>query len=357
MKVVLISLGGLLLKMHLASSDGQVHEMVSHLGTTHLALEPVIISTFRLFSENHPVFRLLKPHMRQTIAINELGRRTLLNDGGFFDEITSLGMVGTMRLIEVSWDTFNYSERSFPMMNEVRGFPEVPRRHIATEFDTLPGYLYRDYGYMVWNSIYRYTTKVIEKYYPTDDLIEKDILLQRWAHEIAHEDFGNLRGFPSSIKTKQQLIDTCAIFINTASAQHSAVNFGQFDYYGFIPFRPLALSLPMPPSKEDMAWDYVLRALPGLYKTLKQMTITYILSNPPKFVMQEDPRTKTFLGNTIGEAFDLTESYWAPSFEKEWRELVDELKKHTEEMITYNLINGYEYNYLFADDIALSIAI
>jgi len=344
-------------KMHLASADSQIHEMISHLGTTHLALEPICIATFRIFGEDHPLFRLLKPHTRQTISINELGRRTLLNKGGFFDTITSLGMVGTLRLIEEAWKTYNYSQRAFPILCESRGFPEVPREKIATYQDILPGYLYRDYGYMIWNALKSYVTEVIENNFVSDNDVAKDVLIQRWAYEISHPDFGNLPGFPSKILTKQHLIDVCTNFINTASAQHSAVNFGQFDYYGFIPMRPLSLFRPMPEDTTHLNWTYVLDALPDVVRTIKQMIITYILSTTPSIVYLQDQKAKTYLGNTLSEALDLTESFWKPEFTNEWKKLDEALRQATEYMISYNLIHGYSYHYLYPSDIALSVAI
>jgi len=345
--------------MHLASSDGQVHEMVSHLGSTHLALEPVCIATFRIFDQNHPIFLLLKPHMRQTIAINELGRRTLLNKGGFFDSITSLGMVGTLRLMEVAWKNFRYMERSFPIMSQSRGFPKVPQEKIATSDDTLPGYLYRDYGYIIWDAIYLYVEQVIEKVYLNDKAVADDFLLQKWAYEISHKDFGNLPGFPSKILTKKELIDVCAIFINTASAQHSAVNFGQFDFYGFIPYRPLALVKKMPDITTNLTMSYVIDALPNRIRTLKQMAITYVLSMHPSVVPSSllNPKLGTYLGTKLSEALDITEVFWQPHYQNEWEKLYITLRDATNYMINYNKIHGYVYKYLYLDDIALSIAI
>lgn len=73
--------------------------MVSHLGLTHLLIEPIIVSVHRQFNKSHPIYKILKPHMRQTLAINELGRRTLLNRGGLFDRTTAVGRDGALLLI------------------------------------------------------------------------------------------------------------------------------------------------------------------------------------------------------------------------------------------------------------------
>jgi len=344
-------------KMHLASSDSQVHEMVTHLGTTHLALEPICIATFRNFAEDHRLFLLLKPHTRQTIAINELGRRTLLNPDGFFDSITALGTRGTLKLIQEVWRTFNFSDRSLPRLIETRGFKKIEKENLGSSEDILPGYLYRDYGFMVWDALKRYTASVIDQIYKRDEDVKNDIDLQRWAFEIGSVDMGNLKGFPDHFHTKKDLIETVTTFIFTASAQHSAVNFGQFDFYGFIPYRPLALTQPMPENVRTITWEYVMSALPNLKRTLDQMTITYLLSRSPSIVLNADPRAQTYLGSNIKEALDISESYWKPYYISQWKALDKELREAQEFMVQYNNINGYNYRYLYYDDIAMSIAI
>jgi len=113
--------------MHIVSSDAQIHEMIVHLGLTHFLMEPIIIGTFRQFDSSHVVFKILKPHMRQTIAINEFGRLRLLDSGGFFDTITSLGTNGTLALIEWFWQNeFNFEKFAFPRELLSRGFRRIP---------------------------------------------------------------------------------------------------------------------------------------------------------------------------------------------------------------------------------------
>jgi hypothetical protein len=43
------------------------------------------------------------------------------------------------------------------------------------------------------------------------------------------------------------------------SAQHAAVNFGQFDFYGFIPNRPMVLLKPMPTDKTALTDMYIVK--------------------------------------------------------------------------------------------------
>ena len=51
-------------------------------------MEPIVIAFYRQFSENHNLYKFMRPHFKHTLAINDLGRSTLLRDeNSSFDRI------------------------------------------------------------------------------------------------------------------------------------------------------------------------------------------------------------------------------------------------------------------------------
>lgn len=62
-----------------------------HIGRlrTHACTEPYVIATNRHLSEMHPIYRLLKPHLRYTMEINALARKSLINAGGTIESAFS----------------------------------------------------------------------------------------------------------------------------------------------------------------------------------------------------------------------------------------------------------------------------
>jgi lipoxygenase len=48
-------------------------------------MEPFIIAAHRQMSAMHPIFKLLKPHMRYTLKINALARQILINGDGVIE--------------------------------------------------------------------------------------------------------------------------------------------------------------------------------------------------------------------------------------------------------------------------------
>ena len=59
-------------------ADANFNEAVSHLGRTHLFIEPFIIATHNQLSPTHPLFILLTPHFEGTLAINDAAQRRLI---------------------------------------------------------------------------------------------------------------------------------------------------------------------------------------------------------------------------------------------------------------------------------------
>ena len=53
----------------------------------------------RNLPDPHPIFKLLRPHFRYTMAINTRGRATLINDGGILDKLFAIGGKGKFELI------------------------------------------------------------------------------------------------------------------------------------------------------------------------------------------------------------------------------------------------------------------
>ncbi len=60
-------------KMWVRVADAQIHQIVSRHLHTHLVMEVLAVATMRNLPRVHPVYKLLVPHLRYTIAVNSLG--------------------------------------------------------------------------------------------------------------------------------------------------------------------------------------------------------------------------------------------------------------------------------------------
>lgn len=286
-------------KLYVQVADTTQHELLTHLCYTHLAMEAFAIATPRQLPSNHPLYRLLKPHLGFLLAINTRGNDILLGEGAAIDQLMAPTREASIAVMNRA-----YRERSF----QSYAFPtDVSNRGVEPEF--LPDYPYREDAQLLWDAIVRYVTAYLKRYYLDDRAVQRDVYLQNWAAELgaplsdraANEfaqapnwmpqevvaqaglsikelpDFPRVPGFPTvdhpgEIKTLQQAIEVATQIIFTCSAQHAAVNFSQFDYFGYAPNAPLAAY-----AQPDAATS-VAHLLPPLEQELGQMELTFALS-------------------------------------------------------------------------------
>ena len=286
-------------KLFVQVADITQHELLTHLCYTHLAMEAFAIATPRRLPSNHPVYRLLKPHFRFLLAINTRGNAILLGQGAAIDAL----MAPTR---EASIAVMNRAYRDRPF--ESYALPtDLKQRGIEAEF--LSDYPYRDDAQLLWDAITRYVTAYLQRYYEDDLAVQQDPDLQAWAAELGAPlktrsrdeftqapdwispeiaaqvglsidelpDHPRVPGFPTvknpgTIATLQQLIDAATQIIFTCSAQHAAVNFSQFDYFGYVPNAPLAAY-----TQPDVSVS-LKEMLPKPAQDLAQMQLTFALS-------------------------------------------------------------------------------
>ncbi|KAK7175682.1 hypothetical protein R3I93_000062 [Phoxinus phoxinus] len=262
----------MLAKMWVKSADFIVHQLVTHLLKTHLISEVFEMAMYRQLSKVHPVYKLLKPHVRFTMAINEVARGNLINENGVISEISSLNTNGTNEVIKRAMETLTYESLCFPETIKDRGMEDV-----------LLKYYYRDDGMRIWEEIHSFVSAVVEIYYDSDEAVQEDVEIQGFV-EDCRSGMNKSQKFPESLKTREELVKYLTVVIFNASAQHAAVNFGQFDWYGWVPNSPSTMRKPPPEQKGTVDMDYIMESLPDRKCSRKVLETTWTLS---RFQMKE----------------------------------------------------------------------
>jgi len=159
--------------------------------------------------------------------------------------------------------------------------------------DPLPNYLYRDYGFLIWNAMHDYVLEIIRQIYKTDEGVRSDERLVALIDELYDPAMGNLPGERDQLDSIANLTEFIAGLMFTCSAGHSVVNFGQFDYYAFIPNRPLFMRRPMPDDERLVTMEYVMSALPDRDGTQEiiAMARTLTLLEPTSLLDDLRPQT------------------------------------------------------------------
>ncbi|XP_042506876.1 linoleate 13S-lipoxygenase 3-1, chloroplastic-like [Macadamia integrifolia] len=276
-----------LAKAHVCSNDAGVHQLVNHWLRTHACIEPFILAAHRQLSAMHPIFKLLDPHMRYTMEINALARQILINAGGVIESCFTPGQC----CMEISAAAY----RNFWRF-DLEGLPaDLLRRGMAVKDSTRPhgiklvmeDYPYANDGLLVWSAIESWVRTYVNRYYPDSTVIRSDSELQDWYSEainVGHADLRQESWWPK-LSEPEDLTSILTTLIWLASAQHAALNFGQYPYGGYVPNRP-PLMRRLIPAEGDPDYAYFMAdpqrfffsALPSLLQSTQFMAVVDTLS-------------------------------------------------------------------------------
>ncbi|KAK1683493.1 hypothetical protein QYE76_044341 [Lolium multiflorum] len=276
-----------LAKAHVCSNDAGVHQLVNHWLRTHACMEPFIIAAHRQMSAMHPIFKLLKPHMRYTLKINALARQILINGDGVIES----GFTPGRYCMEMS----SYAYDNLWRLDQ-EGLPaDLIRRGMAVEDASQPhglrllieDYPYATDGLLLWSAISRWCEAYVAAYYQSDEAVRADYELQSWYTEAVQSGHPDKRDAPwwPRLSTPADLASLLTTLVWLCSAQHAALNFGQYPLGGYIPNRP-PLMRRLVPTEGDAEYEHLvadphrfyLSALPGLTQTTTFMTVIDTLS-------------------------------------------------------------------------------
>lgn len=322
----------LLAKMFIKNADGLDHQAVHHLMKTHFLSEVYTVATLRCFPVIHPIYKLLFPHFRYTLHINTGGRTSLFGPKGALS-ISSPGYDGLIELMRRALSELTYSSLCLPDNIAARGLMSIP------------DFYYRDDGMKLWSIINSFVKAVVDHFYPSDRDVQKDTELQEWISEIfTHGVLGNkASGFPSCFNTVEEVIKFCTVVIFTATAQHAAVNNGQYDYNSWLPNGSLLLHKPPPTIKGQSTTETILETLPDVGETVVFSAILWLLS--------EKYSDEVPLGAYPEERFD------EPAVKRMIQEFQAELSYLSEEITARNAELKIPYTYLNPKEIENSITI
>ncbi len=238
-------------------------------------MEAYAVGTQRNLPDPHPIYKLLRPHFRYTMAINTRARATLINPGGIIDRFFGIGGEGVAKAFKRCGATYNVHTSNIKRSAEERGVDDA---------EQLPGYYYRDDGIKVWDALENYAEDIINEFYQTDEDVASDDELQAWAKDIHTNGFPEFEsapaghGFPDKMSSKEELKTYCTLIMFTGSAQHASVNFMQYYYYRFAPNAPFGVRQPPPTKKGVVDYQFLLNTLPDEDTAINSIGTTHLLS-------------------------------------------------------------------------------
>jgi arachidonate 15-lipoxygenase len=255
-------------------ADANFHEVVSHLGRTHLFIEPFVIATHSQLSPTHPLFVLLTPHFEGTLAINDAALRALIVSRGLVDRL-SASSIDQSRVFAVK------AAQSYQLNINTSTLPQTLAQRGVDDTRRLPDYPYRDDALLLWGAISRWVEDYVNHYYPSDAAVQDDVELQNWVAELVAHDGGRLNniGAANRISRRAQLVELVTLICFTASVQHAAVNYPQGATMTYTPAMSLAGYSPLSAPQEGFSEGAFLKFLPPLDSAKVQLDILYLLGS------------------------------------------------------------------------------
>uniref|UniRef100_A0A8C5WB62 Uncharacterized protein n=1 Tax=Leptobrachium leishanense TaxID=445787 RepID=A0A8C5WB62_9ANUR len=261
-----------LAKIWVRYAEFQLHELDHHLLRTHLLAEVICLATVRNLPTQQPLLKLLLPHFDFTLEINILARSQLIGPGGLFDKAFVTGNGGVPILVRKALERLTYTSLCLPDDLKDRGMESIPKHY------------YREDGMKIWSAMEKFASDIVNYYYKDDDMVSKDPELQAWIKEIFQRGFleRESSGIPSSLRSRVEVIKFATMVMFSCSAQHAAVNSGQFDFYSWMPNAPSSLRQPPPTKKGVTTFQSILDAMPEMNTTALAMVTVWLLSKEPE---------------------------------------------------------------------------
>ncbi|MQL99797.1 hypothetical protein Taro_032526 [Colocasia esculenta] len=280
-----------LAKAHVCSNDAGVHQLVNHWLRTHASMEPFILAAHRQLSAMHPIFKLLHPHMRYTLETNALARQILISGGGVIESFFTPGPVAMEMSSAAYASAWRFDQESLPADLIRRGMAEPDPTQPHGLRLTIKDYPYANDGLLIWDAISTWVRKYIEAHYPTAASVASDVELQAWYAEAIRVGHGDVKDAPwwPRLATPDDLAGMLTTLVWLASAQHAALNFGQYPLGGYIPNRPPLMRRLIPEEGDPEYTNFVadpqrffLASMPSLLQTAMFMTVIDTLSTHSK---------------------------------------------------------------------------
>jgi arachidonate 15-lipoxygenase len=248
------------------------HEVLTHLGFTHLISEAVLLAAVRNLASVHPVAVLLRRHFEGTMSINKLAVELLIQPGKAVEYLIGSDLKSTYPWLAEQRKNFSFTGNYLPAKLARSGTDSLAK---------LPYYPYRDDGLLLWTAVRRWASEFVAGYYGSDADVREDHELQAWAAEVASPEGGAIRDFgatPGEIADRVDLAEILTMVIWTAGPQHAVVNFAQKDHLAYLPANPLAGYTEEPRGRDHTEADW-LANLPPLDVAVQQLCVMTFLGS------------------------------------------------------------------------------
>jgi arachidonate 15-lipoxygenase len=204
------------------------HETIAHLGACHMTIEPMVVAAHRQLAPNHPLLKLLEPHFRFTININDSALHSLIVPGGVVATNVGPDIASTLKLVADAHVAWRWDANNPDRLFALRGV------------DKLPVFPFRDDTLLLWKATRDFVRAYLATYYGSDADVRNDTELQGWIGEMTAPRYAGFKGMEGladdgGIGSFDYLVEVVAQIIYIAGPQHASVNYAQYPLMSYMP--------------------------------------------------------------------------------------------------------------------------
>lgn len=205
--------------------------LVNHFNWVHLACGgPFSIATRNNLGYEHPLCRLMWPHMFGTQNSNYLVTKGQMLPGGDFETVFSFTHAGMCDLFTRTYDGYRASVTVPELDWRDRGLEGL-------EVDTPV----QDNMVELYDVMLAHTHRYINAYYPSDESLQQDEPAQAWLRSLNLTIPNGIEGITGGEVTRESVARLCAGFIFMASVQHEALGSLMWNYQMWVDKNPVRI--------------------------------------------------------------------------------------------------------------------
>ena len=222
-------------KAYLEVADVSFNAGCGHVFRTHLLMEPFAMATPRQLSREHPVYVLLRPHLRFTLRVNREAYKYFIDRSKTYFDFYAGTLEETRQIAIQSCLERGFLELELEAELASRGVQEAPA-----------DYPYRDDARLWRQPIRDFVTAYVEAFYRSDPAVRDDPELQAWAAELMDPARGAVKKLVPGdrLDAKAKLVALLAQVLFTAGPGHASQHFSSNHYYRYAPAFPGAAHAP-----------------------------------------------------------------------------------------------------------------
>ncbi|MFT5441508.1 MAG: arachidonate 15-lipoxygenase [Myxococcota bacterium] len=250
-------------KLYFETADTVFHAGCGHVLRAHFAMNAFCMATPRQLGEKHPIFMLLRPHTRFTMAANKAAYKDYLDRKQIYAELYSLKLEEYRAFSIDAYNALNFMDLALPV--------DLERRHITSSPENYP---YRDDAKLWLDPINTFVGEYIDAFYECDDDVAGDVPLQAWKEELTTPGMGGIVGLvpDDELDTKKKLVDLLTHVLFVAGPGHASQHYAEMRFYRY----PLAFVgsayAPPPLKKHEAHRARFYQTLPPISQATTQFT-------------------------------------------------------------------------------------